>query len=95
MNLGAISCTWWKMGRLSTSASIGSGKRNLLADLYPKTGSGEIQANWFAAALLMPGELVRIEWDKHLSMAKMFNVSEEAMGYKLDTLNLWDPPSGR
>ena len=58
----------------------------------------EIQANWFAAALLMPAELVRIEWDKHLSMsdmAKTFNVSEEAMGYRLDTLNLWDPPSGR
>ena len=52
----------------------------------------EIQANWFAAALLMPAELVRAEWSKHQDMkrmAQLFNVSEEAMGYRLDTLSLW------
>ena len=54
----------------------------------------EIHANWFAAALLMPEDLVRTEWANgpHLSrMAKVFNVSEEAMGYRLDSLNLWSP----
>ena len=54
----------------------------------------EIQANWFAAALLMPGDLVRAEWRRNPSMrriAELFNVSEEAMGYRLDTLNLWTP----
>ena len=52
----------------------------------------EIQANWFAAELLMPGELVRTEWARTPSlrqMAILFNVSEEAMGYRLDTLDLW------
>ena len=52
----------------------------------------EIQANWFAAALLMPEDLVRAEWHKYPNMTRMaerFNVSEEAMGYRIDTLNLW------
>ena len=52
----------------------------------------EIQANWFAAALLMPEDLVRVEWLRNPSLrpiAELFNVSEEAMGYRLDTLNLW------
>ena len=52
----------------------------------------EVQANWFAAALLMPEELVRVEWDDNPSMkrmAELFNVSEEAMGYRLDILSLW------
>ena len=57
----------------------------------------EIQANWFAAALLMPADLVRAEWNKNPSMkhmARLFNVSEEAMGYRLDTLDLWAPTNG-
>ena len=57
----------------------------------------EIQANWFAAALLMPAELVRVEWERKPSlrhMAELFNVSEEAMGYRLDTLNLWNSDNG-
>ena len=72
------------------------------ADMFrqrePDTGSmsegrlREIQANWFAAALLMPSELVRAEWRRNPSikhMATLFNVSEEAMGYRIDTLDLW------
>lgn len=53
----------------------------------------EIQANWFAAALLMPEDLVRMEWRKTPDMrrmAELFNVSEEAMGYRLDALDLWN-----
>ena len=53
----------------------------------------EIQANWFAAALLMPEDLVRMEWQTRPDirhMAELFNVSEEAMGYRLDALNLWN-----
>ena len=49
----------------------------------------EIEANWFAAALLMPEEFVRTEWEANpnvSTMAKIFNVSEEAMGYRLDAL---------
>ena len=51
----------------------------------------EIQANWFAAALLMPEDLVRAEWQKNpniRNMARAFNVSEEAMGYRLDAFDL-------
>ena len=54
----------------------------------------EIEANWFAASLLMPEELVKIEWEKSLSvpqLAKIFNVSREAMGYRLDDLDLVTP----
>lgn len=54
----------------------------------------EIHSNWFAAALLMPEEFVRAEWanNPNLSrLAKVFNVSEEAMGYRLDSLDLWTP----
>ena len=54
----------------------------------------EIQANWFAASLLMPEEFVRSEWDRNPSaahLAKAFNVSREAMGYRLDALDLGIP----
>ena len=54
----------------------------------------EVHANWFAASLLMPEELVRSEWEKSPSvsqLAKFFNVSEEAMGYRLDVLDLGIP----
>lgn len=52
----------------------------------------EIQANIFAAALIMPESLVREKWpqcDRSLSqLAQEFNVSEEAMAIRLDTLGL-------
>lgn len=51
----------------------------------------EIQANMFAAALLMPEPLVREKWAllrSSTSMARLFNVSEEAMGYRLERLRL-------
>jgi Zn-dependent peptidase ImmA (M78 family) len=51
----------------------------------------EIEANWFAAALLMPEELVRERWAENPSvivLARMFNVSQEAMGYRIDALDL-------
>ena len=52
----------------------------------------EIQANMFAAALLMPAELVEEAYrdvTKNLSeLARMFNVSEYAMGYRLGQLEL-------
>ncbi len=54
----------------------------------------EIHANWFAAAVLMPEEFVRAEWSKDPNVAQLarkFNVSEEAMGYRLDYLELWTP----
>jgi Zn-dependent peptidase ImmA (M78 family) len=51
----------------------------------------EIYANQFAAALLMPEELVRQEHRRGLgrvSLALRFGVSEEAMGYRLQNLGL-------
>ena len=51
----------------------------------------EIQANMFAASLLMPeGELSRY-WRERRSieeLSRIFNVSKEAMGYRLDALGL-------
>ncbi len=54
----------------------------------------EVHANWFAASLLMPEEFVRSEWVNNPSishLAKTFNVSEEAIGYRLDVLDLGVP----
>ncbi len=51
----------------------------------------EIQANMFAASLLMPEDEVRRYWKERRSieeLAKIFNVSEEAMGYRVDSLGL-------
>jgi Zn-dependent peptidase ImmA (M78 family) len=51
----------------------------------------EIEANRFAAALLMDGELVRSHWSKLRSMkamSRLFNVSESAMGYRIGALGL-------
>jgi len=52
----------------------------------------EIQANQFAAALLMPSELVRKYFHETTSdltaLAQLFTVSEEAMGYRLNQLGL-------
>jgi Zn-dependent peptidase ImmA (M78 family) len=53
--------------------------------------SKEVEANQFAAALLMPAPSVMREWETLRSlelMAIRFNVSEEAMGYRLATLGL-------
>lgn len=51
----------------------------------------EIQANMFAAALLMPEVAVQTEWKKLVSieaMARRFNVSEAAMGFRVVQLGL-------
>ncbi len=51
----------------------------------------EVEANRFAAALLMDEDLVRDEWEKLRSvrdMARLFNVSESAMGYRIGALGL-------
>ena len=51
----------------------------------------EIEANQFAAALLMPEQLVREVWPDYSSvseMAKLFQVSEESMGYRVASLGL-------
>lgn len=51
----------------------------------------EIQANMFAASLLMPEDEVRRYWQERPSiedLARIFNVSEEAMGYRVDALGL-------
>ncbi len=51
----------------------------------------EIQANLFAAALLMPEDEVTRYWKQRPSiedLAKIFNVSNETMGYRIDSLGL-------
>jgi len=51
----------------------------------------EIQANQFAAALLMPRDLVEEAWAKDpslLDLARLFNVSEQAIGIRLNVLGL-------
>ncbi len=51
----------------------------------------EVEANQLAAALLMPADLIREEWPSTHSigeMAKLFNVSEMAMGFRLTSLGL-------
>ena len=51
----------------------------------------EIQANIFASALLMPADAVRSERKQPRSleaMARKFNVSEAAMGFRVDQLGL-------
>lgn len=66
----------------------------------------EIEANAFAAELLMPRELVAREIDRVVSrepaitpqklatqMAKAFQVSAEAMSYRLENLGVVDPPA--
>jgi Zn-dependent peptidase ImmA (M78 family) len=61
------------------------------ARLDNSTWHQEVEANQFAAALLMPAELVREEWERNPSvphLARRFNVSEEALAIRLDTLAL-------
>ena len=51
----------------------------------------EIQANMFAAALLMPAVSVRrwYQYDRHIAnLAKKFGVSPAAMGYRIANLGL-------
>ena len=51
----------------------------------------EIQANMFAAALLMPADDVRRAYEENPSvphLARLFNVSEAAMAIRLDVLDL-------
>jgi len=51
----------------------------------------EVEANQFAAAILMPEELVKKEFEKKpdvVSLAVTFNVSEEAIGIRLGSLGL-------
>lgn len=53
----------------------------------------EYQANMFAAALLMPEDLLRSEWEDTQSvdeLARRFNVSVAAMGYRLNQMGLLD-----
>ena len=54
--------------------------------------SREIQANMFAAALLMPEAEVRRRWADEPSvrgLARGFRVSELAMRFRIDQLGLW------
>ena len=54
--------------------------------------SREVQANMFAAALLMPEEKVRAVWRAVKSvekLARIFDVSPTAMWYRIDQLGLW------
>lgn len=67
------------------------------ADLYrssnENTGGMETEANRFAAALLMPRDEVIKLWHSIKSikeMARIFQVSEESMGYRLEALNIHD-----
>jgi Zn-dependent peptidase ImmA (M78 family) len=51
----------------------------------------EIQANMFAASLLMPEIEVRKYWEERRSikeLAKIFNVSVTAMGHRIESLGL-------
>ncbi len=51
----------------------------------------DVQANYFASAILMPEEFVKAEFeeDKEVkSLARKFNVSIEAMAYRLNNLGL-------
>jgi len=52
----------------------------------------EIQANMFAAALLMPEADVRLEWERTRTikeLARVFEVSQEAMRYRIAQLEIW------
>lgn len=85
---------------LETDGEIVDSHTDMFRDKEPVGGPiselrlREIQANWFAASLLMPEGFVRSEWAKNSNvshLAKVFNVSEEAMGYRLDALDLGIP----
>jgi len=76
-------------------------KRSSLAE-----NQHEIEANKFAAELLMPQEMIRREVMKHITkkkaatetqliaeLARVFDVSEQAMGYRLFNLGMISSPS--
>ena len=68
-----------------------------LAGPVPEDLMREIEANWFAIELLMPMEFVREEWGRNPSLpnlARLFDVTEEAIGYRVAGLSLWVPPRG-
>ena len=51
----------------------------------------EIEANLFAASLLMPEDEMRRHWQERRLIeetAKIFNVSEEMLGCRVDALGL-------
>lgn len=76
-------------------------KGNFISQRGPRSSAGvdpmEIEANQFAASLLMPSRMVRQLagqqglplWDSDVSeLAKIFKVSEQAMTIRLSTLGL-------
>ena len=84
---------------LITDYSVLVGKRDATSSLG--TDLQEIQANRFAAAILMPQKLIVVELQKELGredvtsrdeliarLARTFGVSAEAMGYRLVNLNI-------
>lgn len=82
---------------LSKEGEIVTKKIDLFREYWDNTKElsahekNEIEANQFAAALLMPEQLVREYYIKTSSLvktAKIFNVSEEAMGIRLRVLRL-------
>jgi len=85
--------------RLITDYSVLVGRRDNRSSLG--TDDEEIGANRFAAALLMPRDLVVAELEKELELAeassrdeliariaRTFDVSTEAMGYRLVNLSI-------
>lgn len=54
------------------------------------TGRAEWEANWFAAALLMPEDDVRQQYDRtgEVGLAARYQVSTEALKVRLDSLEL-------
>tara|TARA_R110002020_G_scaffold31481_2_gene98089 strand:+ start:2171 stop:2689 length:519 start_codon:yes stop_codon:yes gene_type:complete len=80
-------------------------KSTFVDEVFARSGSSnqvEREANAFAAALLMPKELIikaikvnnwqTIDDDEILSLAKKFNVSGVSMTYRLVNLNIIDQP---
>ena len=58
-------------------------------DLDKQNGDEETHANWFAASLLMPEELVKKEWENNkdpIKLADIFGVSKTAMMFRLQHL---------
>jgi len=77
-------------------ASLESDHTDHVGDLFRSdqdvsADRAEVQANFFAAALLMPEPLVREEFQKSREidvLATRFAVSSESMGYRLSNLRL-------
>ncbi len=77
----------------SSNETISDTARELyrLSSIEPGSDPREIEANQFAAALLMPEDMVRrchaTEKDTY-RLARIFNVSEDALTYRLKNLHL-------